>query len=188
VVRAAIGASNTIAARSFFGRRADTEGLLSRYSHGPHHLPIDIFCVITNSMAKSIRANTKKKRGRGRPKTTGKGEMVGVRLHPDLLNPLDQWIADQPTPQPSRPDAVRKALHDWLSGLGLMAGDRPGRARGTQHSRARSAGMAAKAIDALTDQSAPAEDRASRKRRLLKGPKEFRDVRADQPKSRRPKE
>lgn len=42
-----------------------------------------------------------------------------VRLHADLLGPLDQWIADQPKPRPSRPDAVRKALADWLTGLGL---------------------------------------------------------------------
>jgi hypothetical protein len=58
----------------------------------------------------------KKKRG---PAPTGKGEQVQVRLHTDLLAPLDRWIADQPTPKPSRPDAVRAALKDWLMGLGL---------------------------------------------------------------------
>jgi hypothetical protein len=39
--------------------------------------------------------------------------------------------------------------------------------------------MAAEAIDRQIDQSAPPEEQASRKRRLLKGPKEFRDIRKD---------
>jgi hypothetical protein len=44
--------------------------------------------------------------------------------------------------------------------------------------RARKAtNMAAHEIDRLGDQSATGEERASRKRRLLSGPKEFRDMR-----------
>jgi len=39
--------------------------------------------------------------------------------------------------------------------------------------------MAGKAIDHLTDATAHADDQASRKRRLLKGPEEFREVRID---------
>jgi hypothetical protein len=39
--------------------------------------------------------------------------------------------------------------------------------------------MAGKEIDRQADQSASDEERASRKRRLLKGPKEFRDMRED---------
>jgi hypothetical protein len=39
--------------------------------------------------------------------------------------------------------------------------------------------MAAGSIDRLTDKGASADDQASRKRRLLKGPEEFRDVRVD---------
>jgi len=34
-------------------------------------------------------------------------------------------------------------------------------------------------LDRLMDKSAPAEEQAIRKRRLLKGPEEFRDVRRD---------
>jgi len=40
--------------------------------------------------------------------------------------------------------------------------------------------MAGAQIDRLADKSATNEQRASRKRRLLKGPKEFRDFRSDQ--------
>jgi hypothetical protein len=37
--------------------------------------------------------------------------------------------------------------------------------------------MAAEAIDRHTDQSASSDEQESRKQRLLKGPKEFRDLR-----------
>jgi hypothetical protein len=37
--------------------------------------------------------------------------------------------------------------------------------------------MAAREIDLLGDQSATGEERASRKRKLIRGPKEFRDMR-----------
>jgi hypothetical protein len=40
--------------------------------------------------------------------------------------------------------------------------------------------LAAKTIDHLLDSDAPTEEVANRKRRLLKGPEEFREVRVDQ--------
>lgn len=43
-----------------------------------------------------------------------------VRLHGDLLDPLDEWIARQPGKPLSRPDAIRNALRDWLAGLDLI--------------------------------------------------------------------
>src|SRR5580704_19101248 len=61
-------------------------------------------------MAKSIRVNTKR---RGRPKTTGKGELIGVRILPPLLKELDAWIAGQ-VPHPSRPEAIRGILERAL--------------------------------------------------------------------------
>jgi hypothetical protein len=45
--------------------------------------------------------------------------------------------------------------------------------------------MAGQEIDRLGDASATHEQRASRKRRLIKGPKEFREIREDQPKRKR---
>jgi hypothetical protein len=39
--------------------------------------------------------------------------------------------------------------------------------------------LAAKAINRLVDPAAPAEEKASRKRRLIKGPEEFQEVRVD---------
>jgi Arc/MetJ-type ribon-helix-helix transcriptional regulator len=51
----------------------------------------------------------------GRPITTGPGVQTLVRLHPPILDNLDAWIAAQPKPRPSRPEAIRVALRDWLA-------------------------------------------------------------------------
>jgi ribosomal protein S27E len=42
--------------------------------------------------------------------------------------------------------------------------------------------MAGQEIDRLSDPSATDEERQTRKRRLIKGPKEFRDIRGNRPK------
>jgi hypothetical protein len=59
-------------------------------------------------MAKSIGVITKKKRGR--PVTTGKGTLIGVRLLDDPLTTLDAWIARQKEPDLSRPEAIRRLV------------------------------------------------------------------------------
>ena len=50
---------------------------------------------------------------RGRPKTTGRGIGIMVRLHPDLLVPLDEWIEKQREHR-SRPEAIREILEKAL--------------------------------------------------------------------------
>jgi hypothetical protein len=45
--------------------------------------------------------------------------------------------------------------------------------------------MADREIDPLGDQAVTNEERAPRKRRLIKGPREFPDIRADLPKNKR---
>jgi hypothetical protein len=47
---------------------------------------------------------------------------------------------------------------------------------------AKARAMAGQEIDRLSDPSATKQERQRRKRRLLKGPKEFRDVRSNRPK------
>jgi len=64
----------------------------------------------------SISGTSKK---RGRP-STGIGGNVGLRLYPEMEQALDAWIAAQPEPRPSRPEAIRLALRDWLTGIGLL--------------------------------------------------------------------
>jgi hypothetical protein len=63
-------------------------------------------------MVASIGDNTKKKRGR--KFTTGTGTLIGVRLLPPALDSLDAWIAAQPDPKPSRPEAIRRLVEQAL--------------------------------------------------------------------------
>ena len=113
-------------------------------------------------------AKKRKMRARGRPRTTETGTLVGVRVHKHFLARMDHWRARQED-KPSRADAIQR-LAEW--GLGRAERARP--------ARDRSADMAGKTIDRLTDPSVSAEDQAKRKRRLLKGPEEFRGLRDDQ--------
>jgi len=76
---------------------------------------------------------------------------------------------------PGRPQAIRRLLEQGL----------PGHSPAPAHSGGHKAfELAAKAIEGLADQSRPASEHARAKRRLIHGPKEFRDIRADQPKRR----
>lgn len=121
----------------------------------------------------------KKKRLVGRPKTTGKGTLISVRCQPEFLAAIDSWRGGQPGSL-SRPHAIR-----WLAELGLSNSQPKKAVRGTPDRAATD--MAARTIDRLADPTASADDLAKRKRRLLKGPGEFRDMRDDQPRSRRQK-
>jgi Arc/MetJ-type ribon-helix-helix transcriptional regulator len=67
-------------------------------------------------MPKSISVLRKK---RGRP-ATGTDPLLNFRSPPELTHALDAWIASQPEPRPSRSEAIRYALRDWLIGLGLL--------------------------------------------------------------------
>ena len=53
----------------------------------------------------------RKKRG---PPATGKGAPVVVRMQPPQLRALDGWIAQQPPPFPSRPEAIRRLVEIGL--------------------------------------------------------------------------
>jgi hypothetical protein len=125
----------------------------------------------------SRKRKAKKSRRRGPPRVTGPGTLIGMRVHKPFLALLDDWRKQQED-QPSRPDAMRLLAEARLRQLSpeRKARTRPG-PEATE--------MAAQVIDALTDPSVPAENRAKRKRRLLKGPEEFRDIRDDQPKSQK---
>jgi hypothetical protein len=59
-------------------------------------------------------SNSDNTKSRGRPKTTGKGELIGVRLLGEILQPLDKWIGEQPDPKPSRPEAIRRLVKKAL--------------------------------------------------------------------------
>lgn len=58
-------------------------------------------------------STTDNKKSMGRPRT-GIGQLIGVRLQPDHLGKLDKWIAQQPDPKPSRPEAIRRLVEKGL--------------------------------------------------------------------------
>jgi len=45
-------------------------------------------------------------------------EPVVVRMHPPMLAGLDEWIANQKQPFPSRPEAVRRLVEIGLKSKG----------------------------------------------------------------------
>jgi hypothetical protein len=53
------------------------------------------------------------KKVRGRPKTTGLGTGILVRMH-DQLDALDAWIIKQKEPGLTRPEAIRRLVEIGL--------------------------------------------------------------------------
>jgi hypothetical protein len=128
-------------------------------------------------MTKSIRVTTKKKRGR--PATTGRGTQVGERWHPTELAAIDAWIASSPDKNITRAHAIRR-----LVALGLRV-KTPARPVSKPGRRLRAQELATNAIEKIIDPAAPPEERALRRRRLTKGPTEFREDRVDLPKAKK---
>ncbi len=121
-----------------------------------------------------------KKRG---PPPTGKGIQVGERWHPSELAAIDAWIASSGDKNITRAHAIRR-----LVALGLRAkAESPAKAKGAkgrQDTKQRASELAGDAIDKLTDSTATISDQTSRKRRLVKGPEEFQNVRRDRPRQK----
>jgi hypothetical protein len=116
-------------------------------------------------MAAQGRPIVRKKRSR---RTTGHGALTTIRLSSELREHVNAWAAKQ-RDKPARPEAIVRLVE-----LGLQTTHR----RESLMNRATKATeMAAQEIDRLGDPSATEEERQLRKRRLIKGPKEFRDIR-----------
>jgi hypothetical protein len=113
-----------------------------------------------------------KKRG---PPATGKGTPIMVRIQPKALAALDGWIERQDD-APSRPEAIRRILGRSLTKMAPR--------QTSKETASKAAALAARELNQLGDPAAAPEERASRKRRLIAGPKEFRDIRGDQPKKK----
>jgi hypothetical protein len=122
-----------------------------------------------------------RKRKSRRPKgsATGSGVLIGVRCHGPFLAAVDKWRKQRPSP-PGRAAAVRRLAEIGLESERMR---RPSRLIGS-HAASKASQMAGRQIDRLLPQSTASEDRARRKRRLLKGPLEFREFRDDLPKSK----
>jgi Arc/MetJ-type ribon-helix-helix transcriptional regulator len=95
---------------------------------------------------------------------------MAVRLPPDLKSKISAW-ASRRDDKPSLSEAIRRLLERALAGTNAQR-------QRSKGSRRKATEMAGREIDRLLgDQSATGEERASRKRSLLSGPKEFRDMR-----------
>lgn len=91
----------------------------------------------------------------------------------DLDAVIDEWRRQQPKP-PNRSEAIRRLVE---LGLGHSQPRRAGAHKGASKANE----LAAKEIDRAGDASATTEQRQSRKRRILNGPAEFRELRKDLP-------
>jgi hypothetical protein len=122
-------------------------------------------------MASSIKKVILKKRGRP---ATGNDPVRAMRLSDDFMAKVDAFAAEQDD-KPSRSEAIRRLVEIGLGSVKV--------ARAQKRSDSPTAlDLAAVQIDLLADSGAPAEEQASRKRHLLKGPEEFRKARIDRPK------
>src|ERR1700722_4768161 len=114
------------------------------------------------------------KKKTGRP-ATGKDPLYGVRIADDLMNQImHRAKADGAT----RSEAIRRLVELGLTVKAkARAASKPGR-------MLRAAELATTAIDKIADPAAHPEERAERRRRLTKGPEEFREVRVDRPRAK----
>jgi hypothetical protein len=119
-------------------------------------------------MRKSKTVHRKK---RGRP-ATGRDPAITARLPSAVISDVSRWAAENSL---SRSEAIRRLVE---IGLSVNTSAKP-----TRKETARKASqLAAREIDPLGDRSMPPEEQAQRKRALIRGPKEFREIREDQPK------
>ena len=123
-----------------------------------------------------IDSNNDNQKKRGRP-ATGTAPLVGVRMTLDFQKTIKAWAKKQ-VDDPNLAEAIRRLVEIALTSSRARRPASPQRGSAAKD-------MAGKQIDALADPAASDDERAIRKRRLLKGPSEFRDMRNDHPKWKR---
>jgi hypothetical protein len=109
-----------------------------------------------------------------------KAERFEMRMERQLLKRVDQWRSKQPG-LPPREEAICQLVTAILHILDKNPGEK---SEGNKKSASKASSLAAKQIDLMGDKSATHEQRARRKRRLLKGPKEFRATRRNHSKAK----
>ena len=103
-----------------------------------------------------------------------KRNTVAVRCPEALLIKLDEWRRGQP-------DAPTRAIALCRIAEHALASTTAARER-SHRSKRKAADMAAGVIDHLGDRTTSVKRRAKRKRNLIQGPQEFREIRRDQSK------
>jgi hypothetical protein len=112
----------------------------------------------------------------GRPPGRLQSRPFQMRTSDEFIRSIDKWRAKQDD-KPPRAEAIRRLVE---IGLATAAPAKPT----NRQAAARASKLAAQMIDILGDGNAPTDEREKRKRRLLKGPSEFRYMRADLLKSK----
>jgi hypothetical protein len=118
-------------------------------------------------MTKTIPVKRKKP---GRP-ATGTEPLYGVRIADPLMKQIMDWAKANGA---TRSEAIRRLVE-----LGLDTA-KPS-AQTTAKTADKAKELAGDAINQIADKSASADEKASRKRSLISGPEEFRNVRVDRP-------
>ena len=123
-------------------------------------------------MKKAISA---KQKSRGRP-ATGITPMMGFRADPVIRAEIVRWAENQ-RDMPSLSEAIRRLVE---IGLSRSSPKKPRVLSTAKQGAERAVELAADAIgNQMPDTSN--EEKATRRRRLIKGPAEFRNVRRDRP-------
>jgi hypothetical protein len=122
---------------------------------------------------KSLTKNVVRKRP-GRP-ATGQDPVTAIRLSAKMRENVEAWAAAQDD-EPGRSEAIRRLVEIALEvETPSKPTAKPGRRRRAQE-------LATNTIEKMIDPSASPDEREQRRRRLTKGPPEFREDRIDQPK------
>ena len=113
------------------------------------------------------------KRKPGRPFTGKARTAAATRFDDDVIGKIDAWAKAH---EIDRSEAIRRLVE---LGLTVKAEHRPSSESLLARSGkvAKASNMAGLAIDTLSDLTASTEEQAGRKRRLIKGPTEFRAMR-----------
>jgi regulator of PEP synthase PpsR (kinase-PPPase family) len=112
----------------------------------------------------------------GRPRT-GTTPLMGFRADPVIRASIVRWAEKQPD-MPTLSESIRRLVE-----IGLTVGSRAAPSHRLRAIRAhRAKELATKVIENIIDPAAPPEERAQRRRRLTKGPEEFREARVDRQK------
>ena len=133
-------------------------------------LPVGLLNCYTKTMKKTARV---KQKVMGRPRT-GITPLMGFRADPVIRASIVRWAENQPD-QPTLSEAIRRLVE-----LGLKV-KTPARPVSKPGRKLRAQELATKAIAKIIDPTASPDERAQRRRRLTKGPIEFREARVDQP-------
>jgi hypothetical protein len=103
--------------------------------------------------------------------------MIGFRADDVTRASIVKWAESQPD-KPTLSDAIRRLVELGLA-VKTERASKSEDAKQRQSTKQRARELAGVAVDEMTDTTASAQDQASRKGRLIKGPEEFQNVRRD---------